>query len=405
MVLVVAAQLAGVGVKGHHRRRVEVVAGALVADPLGRIAGAPVREVELRVVRPGDPDGYSARAPRVTLPGVRSRLARSRDRERLPRGAAGSSVQGLDEPADAELAARDADDDLSLGDEGRQGHVVALLVVLHRLVPQDLAGLGVQRHDVRVERGEVHLVLVEPDASVGRMELEEILGQVPLVPPQELAALGVEGEDLVLRRAHEHDPVVHDRGRLMALGHARRERPHRDQRRRVRGRDLLERTVAPAVVRPPVHQPVLGLGIDEALVRHRRVAGRPHGRSRARSGRHRGGLRFRAHAGATTGEDGGRRRRDQNATRCQERSSSHDRSPPCPVGEALTPPAPQLSRSENPAGPGSQRRRRARRRRLSRAPSEVAEAPARRRRARRPSGRTRTRGTGTGIGASRPSRW
>ena len=237
------------------------------------------------------------------------------------------------------------------------------------------------------------------------MELEEILGQVPLVPPQELAALGVEGEDLVLRRAHEHDPVVHDRGRLMALGHARRERPHRDQRRRVRGRDLLERTVAPAIVRPPVHQPVLGLGIDEALVRHRRVAGRPRGRFRARSGRHCGGLRFRAHAGATTGKDGGHCRRDQNTTRGQERSGSHGRCPPCLVDEALTPPAPRLTRSETRVGPGSRRRRTARRRRLSRALLEVAVGPARRRRGPRPSGRTRTRDTGTGNGASRPSRW
>ncbi len=140
---------------------------------------------------------------------------------------------------------------------------------------------------MRVERGEVHLVLVEADAAVRRMELEEVLGQLPLVAPQELAALRVEGEDLVLRRAHEHDAVVHDGRRLVALDHARRERPHRDQVGRVRRRHLLERAVSPAVVRPPVHQPVFRLGVDQALIRHRHVTARRLRGLRARRGGHR----------------------------------------------------------------------------------------------------------------------
>ena len=199
-----------------------------------------------------------------------------------------------------------------------------------------------------VERGEVHLVLVEADPAVRRMELEEILRELPLVAPEELTALGVEGEDLILRRAHEHDPVVHDRGRLMALGHARRERPHRNQGPRVRGRDLLEGAIAPPVVRPPEHQPVLGLGIGQALVRHRHVAGRRRRRPRARRRLHHGALRSRARHGAAAGEDRGRRRRHEKTACCQERSCSHDRSPFCPVGEAL---GRRLIRSGSRAGP------------------------------------------------------
>src|SRR5207249_10512266 len=102
VVLVVSAQLSGVGVEGKHRGRVEVVAGPLVAHPLGAVAGPPVREVELGVVGAGDPDGHPARAPRVALPGLRPGLTGSGNGERLPRRAAGAGVEGLDEAADSE---------------------------------------------------------------------------------------------------------------------------------------------------------------------------------------------------------------------------------------------------------------------------------------------------------------
>jgi len=114
---------------------------------------------------------------------------------------------------------------------------------------------------VGVEGGQIHLVPVDADAAVGRMELEQVLGQLPLVPPQELAGLRLEGEDLVLRSAHEHHPVVDDRGRLMTLRDTRRRTSTPARASRVRRRDLIQGAVAPPVVRPPIHQPVLGLGL------------------------------------------------------------------------------------------------------------------------------------------------
>src|SRR5262249_30201903 len=105
VILVVPAQLAGIDVQAHHRGRVEVVAGSLIANPLRRVASAPVCDVERGVVRAGDPRRHTARLPSVALPGLPSGLTRSRDRERLPRETTGTSVEGLDEAPDAEFAA------------------------------------------------------------------------------------------------------------------------------------------------------------------------------------------------------------------------------------------------------------------------------------------------------------
>ena len=330
VVLVKRAQLACVGVQRDHRGRVEIVAGALIAHPLRPVAGAPVREIELGIEAARDPDGRATRLPRIALPGLGARLARRRYRERLPGRRARAGIQRLDETADPELTARDADHDFPLGHQGRQRHVITLLVVLHRPVPEQFAGLRVQRDDVGVERGEIDLVLVEADPAVRRVQLKEIVGQLALVPPQELAGLGVEGEHLVLRRAHEHDAVVHDGWRLVAFGHARREAPDRHEVLHVAGVDLLERAVAPGVIGSPVHQPVLGLGTHEPLIGHRCVAGGAGGGARARRRlRHADGARPHALCRAPAQQRCWHRRRDQKTSDSDECSRGcHRRSPP-----------------------------------------------------------------------------
>src|SRR5207247_3091317 len=111
VVLVKRAQLACVGVQRDHRGRVEIVAGALIAHPLRPVAGAPVREIELGIEAARDPDGRATRLPRIALPGLGARLARRRYRERLPGRGARAGLQRLDETADPELTARDADHD------------------------------------------------------------------------------------------------------------------------------------------------------------------------------------------------------------------------------------------------------------------------------------------------------
>src|SRR5205823_12474405 len=124
-----------VGINGDGRRRVKVVAGALIAEPGRAVPGAPVRQAQLRVVGARQPDGTAATLPGVTRPGVVALLARPRNRVCLPGRLAGPRIEGLHEAPDAELAARHAHHDLALGHEGRERHVIAGLVVLDLLLP------------------------------------------------------------------------------------------------------------------------------------------------------------------------------------------------------------------------------------------------------------------------------
>ena len=268
----VTADPAGIGIEGDDRRRVEVVARMHVTGPRRRVARPPERQVELRIVVRREPHRDAARLPRFALPALVTRLARSRDRMGLPHRLAVARVKGGDVAADPELAARGADHDLALGDERGQREVVAVLVIVDGGVPHDRARLGVEGDEVRIDRRDVHPVPPERHAPVGRVELQQILGQLLLVAPEEVTGLRPQRDDLLLGRRDEHHAVVDDGRRLMALGDAGGEAPHRHQLLDVRGRDLLERAVSPAAVVAAVHQPVLRLRIEEPLLGHRVVA-------------------------------------------------------------------------------------------------------------------------------------
>ena len=129
MILEVALDRARGDVERDRRRRVEVVAGALVAHPRAAVAGAPEREVGLGIVGAGDPHRTAAGLPLVALrPRLAARFARRRHGVRPPRLLAGLGVKRRDEAANAHLAARCADHDLAVGDERRHRHVVPVLV-------------------------------------------------------------------------------------------------------------------------------------------------------------------------------------------------------------------------------------------------------------------------------------
>ena len=165
--LVVPAQPAGVDVERDHRIAVEVVALAALAVVIrSGIAGAEVGEVQLGIVRRGDPDARSAARPRITRPRVVARLARPRNREEPPGALAGIRVVGVDEAAASVLAAGRADDHLVLDDQRRDRRGIALLEVLHHHVPHDVAGLHVEGEEVRVERGHEQLVAENAEAAV-----------------------------------------------------------------------------------------------------------------------------------------------------------------------------------------------------------------------------------------------
>ncbi len=239
MVLEMALDRAGVGIDRDGRGGVEVVARALVAEPRRAVAGAPERDVALGVVGPGHPDRGAAALPGLAFPGVVAGLAGAGDGVGLPHRLAALGVERLDEAADAELAARDADHDLAVHDQRRERHVVAFLPVGdRRALPGDLAGRGVERHHDRVLGGEVDLVAVQRDAALGVVQRAEAFGQLALVAPDQVAGLGVERQDLVVGRGDVHDAVVDDRRRLVAGIDAGRVAPDRRQVLDVVGVDL-----------------------------------------------------------------------------------------------------------------------------------------------------------------------
>ena len=284
MVLVKGLDLAGIGIESQHRAGIEVVARMGRTGPGRGVADAPIDRLGVLIVVAGHPGRASAGFPVVALPGVVARLAFAGNGEGPPQFLAVVGIERDDIAADAELAAGATDDDLSVDDQRHQGQILALLVVLHLGVPEDLAGLGVERHDMVIRCREIELVLPQADAAAGRMQLEEIVGKLALVAPILVAGFRVQRDDLPHRRRDEHDAIIYDRRRLVAFDDAGGEGPDRRQVLDVGRIDLVERAVALPVVSPAVEHPVTGFGIFEAacgdwtvvLDRPRGCGGRDH---------------------------------------------------------------------------------------------------------------------------------
>src|SRR5580704_16390924 len=109
--LVIPFEFSRVCVESEHRAAVEIVAGAFVTTVAGRgIAGGPINEIQLRIVRTGDPGRCAAGLPRVASPGFVARLAGAGNGIESPGTLAGVGVIGIDEAAHAIFAARDTND-------------------------------------------------------------------------------------------------------------------------------------------------------------------------------------------------------------------------------------------------------------------------------------------------------
>src|SRR5438034_1343982 len=277
VVLEVRRQLSGVGIDRDRGGREEVVTRALVAEPRRGVAGAPIGQVQRRIVGAGDPHGPTALLPGVAGPRLATLLSGGGNRVRLPRGLATVCIEGGDEAADAKLAARDTDHNLALGHEWGERHVVPSLPVLDLLLPHDLAGSGIQRHEHTVVGGEVDLVTVEGDPAAGVVKDAQALGHFPLVSPQQLPRLRLHRDDLVVRCRHEHHAVVDEERSLVTRVHTGGERPGRCQLPHVVNVDLIERTVRPALVVATGHQPVGRFRLGEPLVGDRAIAHDPLG--------------------------------------------------------------------------------------------------------------------------------
>ena len=263
------------------------------------LRGPPVDEPESRVVAAGGPGVPAAtQVQGEVAPGVPARFPRPRDGVGPPQLHPGVRVVRGDEAAVLEeaLAAVDAVDDPPLHHDGTRHVGVSLAGVGDLCVPHGLAGARVERHQARVLGGHEHVALIQRQvAQLVEAPGTDVVGEFAPVLPQQIAAGRVQRLDDVARVGEKHDPVEHQRGRLVgAIGHG----PHPGQLQvgDVLPPDLVERAVPPGVVGAPVHQPVGGIRVAQHGIRHRRerpdaaLHGGPAGRARRLGGGLAGGV-------------------------------------------------------------------------------------------------------------------
>src|SRR5438309_1843239 len=107
--LVMPLQFSGFGIERQHGRRIEVIAFALVPVVIRTgIAGGPVNQSALRIVRAREPGGATAVLGSAAVPRFGSRFARRGNRPETPRALAGGSFVGIQKSPDSFIAARDS---------------------------------------------------------------------------------------------------------------------------------------------------------------------------------------------------------------------------------------------------------------------------------------------------------
>src|SRR4029077_8777184 len=117
----------------------------------------------------------AALLPAGAEPRVVAELARTRHGVPTPQPPAARGVVGIEEPARAELAAGDPDEDLVLHDERRTRDAVAEHRVGDLDLPERRSGARVERDQCRVERADVQPVAEDGHAAIERVDLVGIL--------------------------------------------------------------------------------------------------------------------------------------------------------------------------------------------------------------------------------------
>ncbi len=169
-VLEIPDDLAGVGVDGEGRVGVEIVARPVFGiEHRRRLTGTPIQEVGRRVISSDIPEGATAGLPSVMVvsPGLVAGFARRRDRVSAPQHVAGLGVDRHQPTASADIGAGSGDDDHVLDDQRRTREEVGV-GDLEVLVPQDLAGILVDRDAPAIGGEHGDLIVVQRDPAVGR---------------------------------------------------------------------------------------------------------------------------------------------------------------------------------------------------------------------------------------------
>ncbi len=271
---------AGIGIAGHDGHGPLVVARTLRRVPGRGVAGAVIDEVQVGVVGIPAPGGAAADLPLVAFPaldravgahGLAEHHGLFRIDQHLGVGAGGIGapdllarlhVIGGDMAAHAELAARDADEELVLDRQHGRGVGLALgrVAVLHG--PFHLAALRVEGHDGRIGLMQEDHAIGIGHAAVDRVaahHADDVGVLLRLVAPQDLAVIGqIERIDVVREgRVDIHD-AVHDEGRaLVAPQHAGREGPGDLKLAHVLAGDLVQLGIAGVGIVAGLDRPLL----------------------------------------------------------------------------------------------------------------------------------------------------
>ena len=270
-------QLACICIERDHGAAIEIVAAAVVAVPVRTgISDAPIGQVEIRIVGSGNPHGSSTVHPGVGRPGVVAGLAGPRNGVEAPHFFAGLHIVGRKKTADTVLTAVGTNEHLVAHYGRGHGLAVSLLGVGDLHLPQRLAGLGVQGHQLGVQgpqedaaAGHGHAAVVGP-AAVGRDRAHLVL-----VVPALLAGHRVYGIHVAERGGQVHDAVDYDRRRLHGLHHLGLEDEGRPELAHVGGVDLGGGVVPRLLVIPVGVEPVAGVApraVQHVLTDGRHVA-------------------------------------------------------------------------------------------------------------------------------------
>ena len=177
---------------------------------------------------------------------------------------AGVEIVGRDVAANAVLSSRDAHEDLVLDHQRSTRHRLPQLRIAVLGHPQDLAGLGVKRVDLRVQGIRDDFPVRISDAAVhhvaagdGRRQLVYLRSELPGDAPE---LIEVDGIDVVgIRALQVHHVADHQRLTLLASKRAQRHRPGHLEPRHILSGDLVEFTVASPGIVPKRHDPLVGV--------------------------------------------------------------------------------------------------------------------------------------------------
>jgi hypothetical protein len=210
------------------------------------------------------------------------------DRVERPQQLAVVRVEGLDEAADAVLAAVGTDDHLAVDIDWRHRLRIAEVGIGDLDFPQELARLGIERHELRVDGAHEELAFRHRDSAIVVAAANgDDRAQLVLVVPVLLAGRRVDRIDMIERGGQEHHAVDDDRRGFHRLEHRGLEDERRCKPAHVASVDLTAGVVAGIVV--------VAVGLDPVLrILGRAVEHRLGDRHEIRGHRHRG--RGRTHA-------------------------------------------------------------------------------------------------------------